>query len=510
MRQELQWVGRCMVWGLAIAGLASCAPEDVGRESLAVTAPGEVIARARLGNNTEDLTFIDRGRLANHVVAIDGGEVLAIPGAGRSGEVQSLFHTAGLGLGAAPRGVGFLSAERHLVLNDTTQRDRLFITDLDGALIEELAIDYAGGFVPDHVEGIAVLPASAAVSPGAIVMVGWRFSAPLEVRLLVIDRDGEVLDSIAVDPSIAGGGITAVAYAGDRFLVSPVNDQIHALDLDGSVAGDPIALDELESIEGLATVRGGLVAAGYGRGQLIGLDRRLERRPRGDRSYVIGHGFSRVGSIAWDDDSASFRVGAQIIDPSRIAALSADLETVEIVATFAESGGLLGDVAPLPGEERLAVAHAFPNAVMFVDSAGDVVEELDLGPRAPRRVVYVPATDELAMTFIGDSPALIHFFTRAGVPTRSIDLATAGVPRIAGFDIDDTGATPRLLVADGGGLVHETDLDGTLLATRDYSGSLGASFPFSDDLAVIRTGPHAGAVAFVCSDTNEVVIVSRL
>lgn len=491
---------------MAVLASVGCVEDGTtgANEALSATS-GDVITRARLGNNTEDITFVDRGRLANHAIAVDGGEVLAINTLGRPAAARRLFNTHGLGLVAPPRGVAFLSRDNHLVFNDAFQRDRLFVTDLDGNPVAQIAIQY-DGFVPDHVEGLAVVPNSAADHAGTLAMVGWRFGAQLEVRVLYIDRDsGVVADDVVVDPSVAANGITAIAHLGDRLLVSPVNREIQTLALDGSVTGAPVELSELESIEGIAAVRGGLVVAGYGAGRLVGLDRSLARRARFDRDYLVGLGHSRVHSVAWDDDAGALLAAAQVAGPGEIAAITPDLSSSSIVAVT-PGGGLLNGVTAVAGTDEVIAGNAFaPNGLLVFDN-GALSTVVDVGFAPPREVAYIPATGELAVAFFGEPPSLIHFFDRDGTPTRDIDFgASAGVPQIAGLDHD--GAT--LVLADAAGVVYETDLDGALLDATDYSTNLGADFPYTSNLAVLRTGANVGALAFTCNDTNEVVIVTR-
>lgn len=482
------------VSSLLLLVVAGCA-EKRSADSAALAGPGDVIARARLGNNTEGLTFIDRGPMANHAIVVDGGEVIAIDTTGRRAAPGRLFHTADLGLVAPPRGIGFASAEQHLVFNDLFDHGRLLFADLDGVLVEELEIIYPAGFVPDHVEGIQVLRS------GDIAMVVWRFGASTEVRIEIIDRgSGAVTDEIVVDPSIAANGITALARDGDSFLVSPVNREVYRVGLDGAVLEGPLEVDELRSIEGLAAARGGFYAAGYGAGRLIALGRQLQRRPGKDRDYPVGFGFSRLNGVAWDNDSGSLRVGAQITDTASIAAVPADLASLEVVASLEPFNGVMTDVGNIDSDDLLLASTAFaPNGILFFDDAGDVVGDIDFGGQPAVRVAHVAATDELAVVLLPDL-AQLHLFDRDGAPTRTIDLAPIGVTAIAGVDAEGA----ELIVADGSGVVFETDLDGVLVDSADYRPILGDGFGIAGMAAM------PGALAFTEGETNEVLVVGRL
>jgi len=489
---------------LIVLAVAGCVAQTSSNESATVTA-ADVVARARLGNATEGVTFIDRGPLANHAVVIDGDEVLAIATTGPARDPQLLFHPSDLGLTPPPRDVGFVGRDRHLVFNDLQHLDHLVFTDLDGTLVDELTISYPPGSYPDHVEGITVLPG------GAIAMLTWRFAAMVEVRIEIIDpASGTVTSEIVVDPSIAGAGVTALVDDGDSFLVSPVDQEIYRIGLDGTVIEGPVVVGELQSIEGLTAARGGFYAADYAAGTLIAFDQQLHRRPARDRDYLIGFGFSRIGGVTWEDDSESLRVSAQLagVRGARIAEVSEALDSLAVVATLPTFDGIMTDLSAIPAEDLLVAGSAFsPSGLLFIDDASQVVGDLDFGGQIPIRVAYLAPTDELAVVFNGDFTG-IHFFDRDGAPTRSIDVAPFGAVTVAGLDLDDTGVTPGLVIADGSGTVYRTDLDGVLLDSDDYRPALGDAFSIAG-LAVQRGGAHPGALAFSDGDTNEVVIVDR-
>lgn len=467
---------------------------------LASTGASEVIARARLGNNTEDVTRIDRGPLANTVIAVDGGEVIAMA---RHAAPRTLFVATGLGNLLPPRGVAFLPREQELVFDDPAQTDRLFLTDLDGRLAEVLPLDYPAA-PPDHVEALVALPPSSPQFPGHLVMVSWRFGARLEADLEVIARDGRVVAEIEIDPAIAGRGITALAFDRDHFLVSPVNDEIWSIGFDGAVLDGPVLLDELTSIEGLAAVPGGFVAAGYGDGKLVGLDRHLDRRPNLDRDYRIGHGFTRMAGIAGGAGGALW-VGARY-DRTRIATLSLDLEDLEVVGDFAGNGDtILGGLTVLDGEDRVAAAHVFaPNAVLVFDAAGEIVESLDFDFPPPLEIAFVEQTDELLALFPFDPPGMIRVLGRDGAEHRRIDLAPAGSPALVSIEVDESGPDPVIVGLDGAGTVYEIDLDGAVLRTVDYRDLLGDAF-IPGGVALVGSS----ALAFFDTETNEVVISER-
>lgn len=493
---------------VTLLAMTACADPLDHSVAASSAAPGEVIARARLGNNTEDITFIDRGPMANHVIAIDGGEVMDIPTEG-SRPPTTLFETFSLGLPLPSRGVGYVSADSQLVFNDLVQRDHLLFTDLAGNHTGDLTIHFTGGYFPDHIEGITLMPRSSPY-PGAIAMVTWSFATGLEVRVEIIDRtSGDILHELIVDPSIAGNGVTALAFERGHFLVAAVNRTIYAVGLDGLPVAPPVEISELHSIEGIAVAHGGLYAAGYASGKLIGLDRDLGRRPQRDRDFLVGLGLSRLAGMAWDDDSDSFRVAAQISEFARIAAVGPGLGSFEVSATLDEGMyGQLFDVGVIPAEDLLVACTAYgPNALRFIDDAGEISSDLDFGFNPPGRVAYIEATNELAVVFLAE-PQVIHILSRAGDETRSIDLGAFGIASVSGLDVDDNGGDPHLVVA-GGAEVLELDLDGQLLHSADYTDSLGPTYFVLGDLAVVRSGPDAGALAFDNGETNEVVIVGR-
>src|ERR1051325_4092470 len=62
-----------------------------------------VITRARIGNNVEDITYVSKGALANHVVTLDGYEVFGLPAAGNgNAPFKKLFDLRQLPIDIGP------------------------------------------------------------------------------------------------------------------------------------------------------------------------------------------------------------------------------------------------------------------------------------------------------------------------------------------------------------------------------------------------------------------------
>ena len=238
----------------------------------------EVVKRERLGNNSEDITYVSKGKHKGHVAIIDGREVLVVDATkSKKGKAKSAFDFEGWALGAAPRGIASVESEESFFFNDPAHLDTLFVADADGTFLETRTISYLGGFEPAHCEALSYIPPGSPQYPDHLLMVVWdEFS---ETRIEVIGLDGQVVAEILPGPPLSGIPLIGMEFvAPDRIIVTELSwYDIYTLDFDGNVVGGVASVAGNYSTEGLAQIGdGSIVAADYARRHAD----LLRRRPR--------------------------------------------------------------------------------------------------------------------------------------------------------------------------------------------------------------------------------------
>ncbi|HKG14037.1 MAG TPA: hypothetical protein VKB12_11875, partial [Pyrinomonadaceae bacterium] len=176
-----------------------------------------VISRARIGNNVEDITFVTKGALSNHVVTLDGYEVYGLPASGGgNAPFRKLFDLRQLPINIAPRGLAYVESEGLFVLQEPTQPDKLFFVDHKGDLQSTRTIQYLGGFEPLQLEGLAYVPADSPSFADRILMVAWDENPDCDdgtgTRIEVINRSGQVEAEIFPDAPVRCRELGGVAY----------------------------------------------------------------------------------------------------------------------------------------------------------------------------------------------------------------------------------------------------------------------------------------------------------
>jgi len=469
-----------------------------------------VVRRARLGNNTEDITFVTKGPLAKHIVIIDGAEVWAFPAQGKGkAKPRKLFDLLGLDLQMEPRGIAHVGSEKLFALIDPSMRSTLFMVDHKGRSAGNRAIEYLGDYMPEYLEGLAWLPQESPFYPDHLVLVAM--GGEPYTRLEIIRRDGVVVDEIIVDDELQWAYLGAVCFvAPDRLLVSDY-ERIYFLGFDGEITGGPYPDLEGFPIEGAVQLaNGNIAAAGYWEGTLFMLDEYLNRLPEQDRDYSIGIGLKRPRGLAWDSVGDEFLTIHVVGDPQTVQAIAPSLDSSRQVADPSADGfDWVIDVAFLPDEELIALTHrAGERAILLYDRSGTLVEVIDLGWLGrPSTIEYATSTDEFLVRLREPGlETMVYVLDRAGNPVREFDLAPAGVTGVGrmGFFAPDHPSGGKLMVVADYHRVVVTDLNGNWVGEFNHKIDLG-TLDWGGATA-ITSGPYAGAFAMMASDSSELVI----
>jgi hypothetical protein len=502
-----------------------------------------VVARKRLGNNTEGITFFSHGNGRN-VAVIDGYDVFNIrlpavnsgqrarpcdPTQGHSRRTcRQLFNVSALGT-IAPRGIAFVASQDRFYFS-AVDPTRLYATDVDGAVLPPLDIVHKND--PSDIsqwEGLGYVPPDSPIFPDTII--GITIHNGLRGTIQIIGLDGVVLREIVFPQgsplfSYLGG----IAYkAPDRLLVTAASNDIFEITFDGTIVDEahPVAGAQ-GPFEGLTTIEDGrVVAAEYSTGRLFVLDNTFERRPGDDRDFVVGLGIT-ASRLAWNPDTGEFLVSDRGSAAARVFAVSSNLKQSRLVADLANTrfaSSPVRGLGYLAGEDQVAISTfgtRIRGIALFDTTTGAFVPpRLALDPPfpVPRDVTALPAIcpDCLAVRVIVRDPLTGALRTEIRVITRT------GTPHPTDADAIVPMELPPIVLScepiDGGLTFHSSpagdrivagvsfyDLAGTFIERIDKA-ALGVSFVSA--IASVTSGTHQGLFAVIEAQTSELIVFSK-
>lgn len=487
------------------------------------TSAQTVLGRARLGNNVEDVTYVSKGALSNHVVTLDGYEVFGLPASGNgNAPFKKLFDLRSLPINIGPRGIAYVESEGLFVLQEPSQPDKLFFVDHKGKLQSTRTIQYLGGFAPVQLEGLAYLPADSPSFADRILMVAWDEDLDCDdgsgTRIEVINRSGQVEAEIFPDAPVRCQNLGGVAFTkSGRLLLTDYNvNTIDTLDLAGHVVAPQVSVAGPLALEGVVQVKDGrVVVCDYSSGKLLYFDASLNRRAGDDRANAIGFGVSEPSGVAWDSDAGRHLVLSGLgLQRPKVDAVPVALNSASsVIASLNADGFPVPDrLSYMPDEHRIVIGHrGGPRAFLLYDGAGAFVETVNVPPPPGgtlRGVEYIPTTQQFA-TRLTSNNLLLQIRSRTGAAVRTIDYAPTGITTIGGVAYFDPAHTSggRLLVFDGLVSAHRaviTDFNGLLLGDFNYRDKLNALV--AQDVAFISTGPQAGAFSLIDTDNSELIV----
>lgn len=480
-----------------------------------------VVGRARLGNSTEDITFVNKGLYKDSIAIVDGTEIVIIP----AGKVKSKdaatvapFKLPLSQLNVSPRGLAYVESESLFVYNDPAQRGKLFFCSETGTAAAPRPIQYLSGFFPNHVEGLDYIPASSSSYPDHLVMAAIEFplAGGAVSRLEIIRRDGLVVAEVipATQPN-DGSFITGVAFQSPNHLVVAYTDRsMQVLDFSGNVLSNPVVPANINGFEGLDELTdGSIAAAGHDEGLLVFYDSNFARTAASDRSYQIGFGLSQLQGLAWNTTTNQHVVGR--LNPSALYNVPANFSAAApFVDTAAAGYHNTRKMTYLPAEQKTAVVSASPRAILLYDNGGNLVETIDLsaagvgpGLGAPNGVAYIPSTNQFAVRFSAPAEVRrIRIIARTGgAPVRTIDLGpgSSTIISMAFFNPSHSSGGQFLLNVSPGRMLV-TDFNGNFISEFNARVKLDVMNP--GDLSSITTGPQAGGFAVLDVDNAAVVL----
>ena len=509
--------------------------------SSAETTAQTVINKSRVGGYAEDITYVSKGKLKNHIIVMDGYEVFAVENAiTPKGQMTKLFDVIVPEIDTIPNGITYIESEALFAINNVFQPKKLFLFDEKGVFKGTRNIQYPGGYLPQHMEGMAYIPASSPTFPDHIIVTALDTpNGPS--RIEVVRRDGLVVAEILPswptppdpdDPVYDTSFIGDVAYLSpNKLLVTFYNNVIWTIDFNGNVLAGPQLVSGANGFEGIVQMNDDRIAVVNFPQSLMFFDKNLTRMPESDRTEIVGVNVNTPRGIAWNTDTNQLLIANARILPQPVDSISAvplTLDSATQVVSLS-SFGVGQRLAYLPGEHLIAMTNGNnPRAILLFNTDGTVNSQIDLSPAAlgqnlgaPVAITYIPATNEFVISFNGvngdpGQPAerrRLRVFSRTGTLVRTLDLTSTGSNTVVGlsyFD-DPGGGGGRFMILGTAGRVFVTDLNGD---SRNASGNLFREFNSrvklgmvgATDITAITTGPQAGGFAITDNRSGEVVI----
>jgi len=507
--------------------------------------PQTVVSRTRIGGYSEDITYVSRGRLRNNIVILDGYEVFAVENLKTpKGQMTKLFDVRIPEINVRPNGITYIESEGLFAFNDVTQPTKLFLFTDTGQFQGTRTIGYLGGYVPQHMEGLAYIPSSSPTFPDHIIVTALDTLTVGPSRIVVVRRDGHVDAEIfpnwpAPPPSDPDNPIYDTSFIGDvaflapnKLLVTFYTNAIWTIDFAGNVLAGPHEVSGANGFEGIVQMNDNrIVAVNYPQ-RLMFFDQNLNRVPESDRNDLIGLNLNTPRGVAWNSDTnrllITHGVGAPDGLSGAIASVPISLDAATQVVDLTGNGFGNGQrLTYLPAEHLIAVASNNPRAILLFNSDGTLNSQVSLLPGAlgvnlgnPVAITYIPATDQFVVGFNGingdaGQPAerrRLRVLSRTGTLVEMLDLTPTGTAGIAGVAyFQDSGGVGRFMVLGSAGRAFITDLNGD---SRNANGLLFGEFNIRAklgmlgraDITAITTGPQAGAFAVVDNGGGEIVI----
>lgn len=498
----------------------------------------EKVQRVRIGGYAEGVTFVRNGPLAGEIAFVDGHEVWGVPARGHENQkARVLFSLTGLSLQGRVQGISYVDSRKLFLVNDDSQKDKLFWVDHQGRPKGILNLQYVGSYFPFHLEGLAYVPSGSILFPDHIVMAVWDPPDASTSRVLVINPQGQVVHQIisSAADGFSGcvpsqGTLAGVTWLPGDLLLLGSGDELCTIEFDGDPVGVPVPDNSPNGFgEGAARLPdGNLVVLGYPQ-RLLFFDSNLNRLPEKDRNDVVGLGLGMPQGVAWN--SATNRhlvkhapVGFAV--QSLVSAIPRSLDTATTVIDLAAAGyPAVRPLEYLADENLLAGGHRgrggppastlrFRGLVLF-DNAGVLVPpplpSPPDGTKRPATLAYVPGQSPGSGTFVvgfEGEPTKLYFLERMGsVVGAPLDLATTtaltGINAVAYFN---AGSGGRLLIFGSPDTSRAviTDLTGAKIAEFNYRKAL--DLVAASDLATVRARPGESRFSVVSALSGELIV----
>jgi hypothetical protein len=504
-----------------------------------------VVARKRLGNNVEGLTY---DPLNDRAVAMDGNDVIGIalnpldaavlatmrndPGGIVGIGYRKLFDVLALPLEArVPRGIAYVPPlQRYFYTTDLAAGTGAFYsTDEHGHPFPAIVLKGLSQPV-DFWEGIAWIPPGAPAHGGTLAALGGR-NADFVSHVFYVRPDGTVEAEVVPQPGTPiENFLCGISYWPDhpsQLLVGDCFSGFYAMDArtgaiigDGQLFPNPPGVPDAENV--IVRRDGSLMVSGYAEGRLYAYDRALHRKAGEDRSFTIGLGTSFF-FLGWNSDDNEFIGLSQ--SNSHVYAVSADLQSARVLFDVPVTNETpnAGSIFYLGNNQVGLGNRGYPRGIDIAQIVSDRFEVPN--GTSVSRLLFSPSPDfppgqafnirgfslldpnTFVVRAIGDTSAL-KVVTRGGTPDTSIyrdgviparlpDIVLSSPTAGVGAQVYDNGSGKRIFT---GAEIY--GIDGTLIHRIDWQ-QLGLNQPASDGVWI-----GGNTFATVDGQTSTVVIYS--
>jgi len=479
-----------------VVALVICGPSLVTAET--------VVARRRLGNNVEALTY---DPINDRALAMDGNDVIAIALTPSDAAVLAALHEndggiSGLGfrklfdvlkldpLAREARGILYVPTQGRFYFSGLLQQSaaEFFSSDATGRPQPTLKIKGLGDTSTwAQWEGMAWIPTNAPAHAGTIAAIGHRADFLAHVFYIRLDGtlEAELVPQVGTPLENYFCGISYWPKHPGTLLLSDCGvTGIYAMDMrTGALVGDPskplVALPEAGDVEGMVVrTNGQVLFSSYEAGRLYAFDSNLKRTPGEDRLFVVGIGAS-VSRLTWNYDTAEFIATSN--NGLHIFAVSYDLSTSRTLFDVAVNHELPVSFSGISylGQGQVAIGNRFfPQGIDIADlSTGYSLSRLlflppsypdfsfnplGMGVLGPDQfLVYVQDPNALKVVSRSGMPDM-SIYSDGVIPVRFADLPLSAPTHGAEAQVFDNGSGPRIFTGSeiydiSGKLLHVVD-----------------------------------------------------
>ena len=492
-----------------------------------------VVRRARLGSNTEDITYVnsETGPLARTMVVLDGYDVLGAKvakGSHRPLALKKLFDVRNLPFASFPRGVTWATHNGRFYFTDPGAPGQLVMVSDTGQSLGALAVTFPAppaGTSLVGLEGLGYVPSDAAMYANQLVVAAnlWDSNLSQYVPHVYVVSPADGTTSLDVAIALPNAYITGVAAGVLDFdgidhggLFISVGNEIYFANPDGSVPFGPIAVPEAGDLEGLVQADNDYIwAADYTIGKLMCFTRQqLARIAAKDRAYKIGIGISVPVGVGWNARAKRHE----------LTTLSGELRSItvsllgpaKLVKDFSAIGKpFVRAVTYLPGEKLTAVLNTSPSEILLVNKKGEIssILPLPLVPGATSTAAaalsFIPSSNQFVARVAGINTTL-HYLSRLDAsydgsmaPLTDPDIVANRITAVEYFVPTGPGGTAQLFIAARDKL-FVYGMDGTQLKKLDTRTAFGA-FSVSD-VSYVTNGAQKNSFVAIDPNNSEIIV----
>lgn len=259
-----------------------------------------VIARKRLGNNVNAITYVDSGRWAGHLAMLDGFDVRVVPAPPAAAVPPvTAFHVYDFKV-TYPSGLAWVPQEGRFFLSLGTDSSRFAVLAEDGRFERFVRITYRGDSSITRVNGVTPLPPTSPF-PGHLAFITAHRTENTAVRrsrIQIARTDGVVVREIILSSSSLYAIDVAPSASGATLVVRTFGGTFE-------VNYDGLVMNEIPNVSALCLARlpdGRMVQLGQNNRSLEFYREDWTPEPALTIDVTLGLGLSAACMPVWNPD----------------------------------------------------------------------------------------------------------------------------------------------------------------------------------------------------------------